>query len=313
LRNVLGQAPVVLPGERVVGVGQRQFLEGRRRLGIDDVHQRAVGQIGQRDLRHLDPEVLGGLPARHGPRRSRPRRMPRADSPASAPRSRLWSKGTARDGPRSPISPPLSADSTMRGVLDRAADRTDLVERPAERHAARPTDPAEGGPQPRGAAALRRRGDRAQRLGPDRKSAQAPQPWPRPSPRSTRLSPRSGSTGCGSAAVPDVVIGQRAHAWSCPEARRPPRSRRGDDPHRCPGRGPGTARRPSPSRCPWCRTGPSDHKECRAAARARHRRQEAVHRRGLGARQVGVTVAKHSSFGFSPRSARGRSRSAGGW
>ena len=51
---------VVLPGQRVVEPVERQVLESCGGLGIDDVHQRAVGQVGQGDLHDLHAQPLRG-------------------------------------------------------------------------------------------------------------------------------------------------------------------------------------------------------------------------------------------------------------
>ena len=56
----MGQAPVVLPGQGVVELVERQLLEGGGGLGIEHVHQRAIGQVRQGDLDDLDAEAARG-------------------------------------------------------------------------------------------------------------------------------------------------------------------------------------------------------------------------------------------------------------
>ena len=98
----------------------------------------------------------------------------------------------------------------QRGVVHGAADRADLVERPAQRHRARPRDAPEGGAQPGGAAARRRGDDRAQRLGADREADQ-PGSGGGGGPRARAARAFLGIPGiAGLAAIPDVAIGERA-------------------------------------------------------------------------------------------------------
>ena len=61
LAEGVGPSAVVLPAQSVIEVVQRQVLEGGSRLGVEDVHQRAIGQLRQRNFRNLEPEPSGGL------------------------------------------------------------------------------------------------------------------------------------------------------------------------------------------------------------------------------------------------------------